>query len=228
MEEKQIAANPDGTQEPWDFTFDMGGLQLAFWGLLFTVINIRIQGFDIVPDIIGYIMIIIGLGRIEKYEEKFNSAKKISYVLAVMALVSIYQAPIQSTVNQDGMMGTAASSVNFSAGIFGSNALLGTLMMIAGLAANIYFTYTMCMGMKTLLEQVGDAALAGICEDRWKLVLAAQIGLVVSIAFAMLQIPFGSIMTILFAALALIAMVLFLLLVHHAYQNIHGKRRIVL
>lgn len=228
MEENQMTTEIEGNQRLQEFTFDMSGLQLTFWGLLFTVINIRIQGFDIVPDIVGYVMIIIGLGRIEKYEEKFASAKKISYLLAVLALLNIYQAPIQNTVNQMGMMQTASSNVNFSAGILGSNALLGTLMMIVGFAADIYFLYNMCMGMKNLLEQVGDDTLAGICNDRWKLILVAQVGLGISLLLTVLQIPFGTVMALLFAALSLVAMVLFLLLVHHAYQNIHEKGRVML
>ena len=228
MEENQITKNAEENQETHDFIFDMSGLLLAFYGLLFTVINIRIQGFDIVPDIIGYIMIIVGLGRIEKYEEKFSMAKKISIVLAVLALLNIYQAPIQNTVNQMGMMETAASNVNFSAGILGSNALLGTLMMIVGFAADLYFLYNMCMGMENLLEQVGDTTLARIAMDRWKLILVAQVGLGVSLLLAMLQIPFGTVLALLFAALSLVAMVLFLLLVYHAYQSIHGKERRVL
>jgi len=219
MEEKQM------TLEPRDFTFDMSGLRLAFFGLLLTVINIRIQGFDIVPDIIGYIMVIVGLGRIEHYEANFTAAKKISYVLAVLALVNIYQAPAQNTINQGGTM--VSSNVSFNAGVFGSSPVIALLLMLMGMAANLYFAYCMCMGMKNLLNQVGDTVLSEICEQRWKLILAAQIGMAASFFLALLQIPFAVVLTLLFAAFTLVVMVLFLLLIHHSYQSIHGKGKVL-
>lgn len=207
MQENQIERNNNEANR----IYDVSGLRLAFWGIIFTAINIRIQGFDIVPDVIGYIMVIIGLGRIEKYEEKFSSAKKIAYVLAVLSLTNIVQPQAQS------------SPVTYSAGVFGGIPWLATLLMIVGILASIYFAYFMCMGMKTLLIRVGDHTLAGICDDRWKLILAAEVGLLVSMLTVMLGVPFGLIIAMVFGVLALIALVMFILLIHHAYKSIDGK-----
>ncbi len=201
--------------------FDMGGLKLAFFGLLFTAINVRIQGFDIVPDFIGYLMVIVGLRRIEQYEANYTTARKLAIVLTMLALINIYQAPIQNTVDQFGM--TESSPINFSAGIFGAVPLLATAFMIIGIIINIYFIYSMCMGTKNLLNQVGDFTLAKICDDRWRFILSAEIGLLFSLLLAMIQIPFGAILAMLFGVLFLVALVLFLLLIHHGYRSIHGK-----
>ena len=203
--------------------FEMSGLKLAFYGLLFTAINIRIQGFDIVPDVIGYIMIAVGMARIEHYDDHFRMVKNLSYLLAVLALINIYQAPVQNTVDQMDMMETATNSVNFSAGLFGQITWLATAMMIAAMAITVYFAYSLCMGLKNLLNQVGDVTLAGVCEDRWKLILGAEVGLLVSITLVLLAVPFGTVMTMIFGVLALVALVLFLLLVNNAYKSIEGK-----
>lgn len=204
----------------------MSGLKLAFWGLMFTVINFRIQGFDIVPDIVGYIMVIIGLGRIEKYSGSFSSAKIAAYLLTVLSLFNIYQAPVQNTAAAPGMF-TTTSSVNFNAGIFGPIPWLAVLFLIAGTVANLYFACFMCRGMKNLLLSAGDNALAGVCDDRWKLILTAQIGVLVSMLIAMIGIPFGTVLAILFIILALIALILFLLLIHHTWKSVEEKEGIL-
>ncbi|MDD3169082.1 MAG: hypothetical protein PHC91_06415 [Eubacteriales bacterium] len=205
--------------------YDMGGLKLALCGLIFTAINIRIQGFDIVPDVIGYLIVIRGLGKIEKYEVKFSAAKKTAYVLAVLALFNIYQAPAWEHWGTEatGLGQTTQESVFFSAGLFGNIPWLAMLFLFAGMAASLYFTYSMCKAMKVLLNGVGDHGLAGVCDDRWKLILAAQIGLLVSLLTALLGVPFALILVMVFGSLALIALILFLLLVNRAYKSIDGK-----
>lgn len=202
-------------------TYDMSGLKLTLAGLILTAINIRIQGFDIFPDVIGYIMAIVGLGRIEKYSGCFSSAKIAAYLLTVLSLFNLYQAPIQNTA-PPGML-TMMNNVSFNAGIFGPVPWLAVLFMIAGMLANLYFAYFMCRGMKNLLLNVGDDTLAGICDDRWKLILVAQIGALVSVLIALIGIPFGTILAILFIILALIALILFLLLIHHTWKSVEGK-----
>lgn len=203
--------------------YDMDGLKLAFWGMLFTVINFRIQGFDIVPDFIGYIMVAIGLSRIEQYEETFSVAKKIAYIMTVLSLINIYQAPAQSTVNEFGMMENTTNSVNFSAGIFGAIPWLATVFLLIGTAASLAFFYYMCIGMKSLLSKVGDMELAEKCDARWKLILASEIGLIVSMLLVILILPLGFALALIFGVLSLIALILFLILMYKAYDSIHNK-----
>lgn len=207
-------------------TYDMSGLKLAFWGLMFTAINIKIQGFDIVPDVVGYIMVIIGLSKIRVYDDHFSSAQKPAYILAALALINIIQ--VQDSWETWGT-GTPADFssgghgyVSYSAGVFGGIPWLAILFMAVGTLANIYFAYHMCMGMKNLLLRVGDGALAVICDGRWKLILAAEAGVLVSMLTVMLGIPFGIYLTLVFVLLSLVALVLFLLLVHHARKSIEG------
>jgi len=203
--------------------YDMSGLKLVFWGLILTAVNFRIHGFDLVPDLIGYILIIVGLGKVEYYDPNFGYARKLSYVLTALSLITVYQAPASNTMNQSAFMGSSSSSINFSAGIFGEVPWLAIVLMILGFAANISFAYYLCTGIKKLLIGVGDFALAKICDDRWKFILAAETGLVISMLLTTLQVPFAAVLALAFAALSFIAMVLFVLLVHHGYKNIHKR-----
>lgn len=225
MEENQIEKNNKEANR----TYNMSGLKFVFWGLLFTAVNIRIQGYDIVPDVIGYIMAVVGLGKIEKYDVKFTSAKKMARMLAAISLINIYQTPAWETwgTESTGMMQSTSNSVNFSAGIFGDVPWLAAFLMITGMLVNIYFAYFMCKGMKNLLILVGDHTLAGICDDRWKLILSAEIGLLVSILTVFLGVPFGMVIVMVFGALALIALVMFILLIHHARKSIDGEDSLI-
>lgn len=200
--------------------FDMSGLRLALYGLIITVININIQGFDIFPDVIGYILVIAGLGRIESYEANFNLAKKAAYILTVLAAINIYKPQELSGAGSV----LQPTGITFSAGIFGIIPWLALLLMIAGTAANLAFTYTMCMGMKNLLIRTGDETLAGVCEGRWKLILIAQVGLAASMLLAFLLGSIGIMITVVFAIFAFIAMILFLLMINHTYRSVNGKQ----
>jgi hypothetical protein len=203
--------------------YEMSGLRLCLYGLIITVININIQGFDIFPDVVGYILVVVGLGKIERYEEKFNLAKRVAYLQIVLAAVNIVKPQNQDISNSGEFLQT--TNVSFSAGIFGNNPWLATLLALAGMAAGIAFAYAMCMGMKNILIRTGDEALARVCEDRWKLLLISQIGLAASMLLALVPFPLAMTVAIAFAIFAFIAMILFLLLINHAYRSIDGKEQ---
>ena len=201
--------------------YDMSGLRLCLYGLILTVININIQGFDIFPDVIGYIMVVIGLGKIVKYEDKFDLARKVAYILTVLSAINIVKPQAQDPSVVAGPM--QMNTVTYSAGIFGNIPWLATLLMFVGMAASIAFAYAMCMGMKNLLIRTGDEYLAGVCESRWKLLLISQVGLTASMLLSMLAFPLIITVALAFAIFAFIAMILFLLLINHAYRSIDGE-----
>lgn len=207
-----------------DAVYDMNGLKLVLWGLMFTVINFRIQGFDLIPDVIGYIMVIVGLSRIKKYEAGFSAAMKSAYVMTALSLFNIVQVQGPYEVWSTEPQGAQSSGfVNFSAGIFGGIPWLAVLFMVVGTLANIYFAYHMCMGMKRLLLGVGDEALAAICGGRWKLILAAEVGVLVSALMSTLGMAIGISLMLAFLIFSVIALVLFLLLIHLARKSIDGQ-----
>jgi len=56
------------------------GFGKIFWGFLF-FFDFRIQGFDILPDIIGYWLIYIGLKELVSMSSHFAAAQKYAVVL---------------------------------------------------------------------------------------------------------------------------------------------------
>ena len=68
------------------------GFNRIFWGMLF-MFDFRIGGFDILPDIIGYILFFLGLNILENKDSYFKTAKKFTYPLLIISLIDIYQSP---------------------------------------------------------------------------------------------------------------------------------------
>lgn len=56
-----------------------------YWGLLL-LFDIRINGFDILPDTIAYILIFIGLIDLAKENDYFQSAKLITFPLMILSV----------------------------------------------------------------------------------------------------------------------------------------------
>ncbi|OIJ14728.1 hypothetical protein BKP35_05805 [Anaerobacillus arseniciselenatis] len=62
------------------------GYRLIFWGLLFILIDIRIEIFDILPDFLGYTMIASGLGYLSASETLFEKARPFAFLLVFISL----------------------------------------------------------------------------------------------------------------------------------------------
>ncbi|GGM40784.1 hypothetical protein GCM10011351_28740 [Paraliobacillus quinghaiensis] len=82
-----------------------------FWGFLFVLLEIHIIVVDILPDPIGYILIILGLAW---FRESYNEAKKahqFAIVLTVLSIPSVFIS--QQAVNQIGTFGSASGTYGF-------------------------------------------------------------------------------------------------------------------
>ena len=55
-------------------------------GLFFVFIDIVLSNFDILPDVIGYILIGVGAGGLQPHSVHFATARNLSWALAVFAL----------------------------------------------------------------------------------------------------------------------------------------------
>ncbi|MBO8156882.1 MAG: hypothetical protein H0Z32_10510 [Bacillaceae bacterium] len=67
-----------------------------FWGFLFTLFEIHLIVIDILPEPVGYGLIIAGLNKIMEQFPYFQTAKKTAGVLAVVSIPTVF---IQETSN---------------------------------------------------------------------------------------------------------------------------------
>ncbi|QJD86941.1 hypothetical protein [Cohnella herbarum] len=62
------------------------------WGLAFALIDFRLGSFDVLPDVIGYLLILIGLSRLNSNERPFSiawGAAGIQFILSILQILGL-------------------------------------------------------------------------------------------------------------------------------------------
>lgn len=133
------------------------GFKKIFWGFLF-LFDFRINGIDILPDFVGYILIYLGLDLLVKRSSHFQKAKNLTIPLILISIFDIYQiqAPIGSVFSN-----------RYGIPIF----LFGLIFTIL----NLIMVFNLCMGIYELARGENDSYLQETALNRWKLYLAFNI-----------------------------------------------------
>ncbi|WBW97001.1 hypothetical protein [Oceanirhabdus sp. W0125-5] len=58
-----------------------------WWGVLMMLFDVRVVGFDILPDIVGIILIYLALTELESCNEDFKNAKSLSLIVGIFILI---------------------------------------------------------------------------------------------------------------------------------------------
>lgn len=159
-----------------------------FWGFIF-LIDLRINGVDLLPDIIGYILIFIGLGMLADRNDNFYKAKVIAFPLIFLAILDIYQ-------------------INVSLDRAGT---FGILISIITTIINLVMVYRICIGISQEANKVNDIELESKAIKSWKLYLIYNIIFLIMFIPGLMQIAF-----ILVFILSIIAYVVILRLLNTA------------
>lgn len=61
---------------------------LIFWGLLLVLLDFKINGFDILPDLIGYILVAIGCAGLSEVSRRFSTASHLSWTMLALTLIA--------------------------------------------------------------------------------------------------------------------------------------------
>jgi uncharacterized membrane protein HdeD (DUF308 family) len=117
-----------------------------YWGFLFVMIDFRLNGFDILPDIIGYVFFVVGLSSLADKGEHFSKAKIFHIIMMVVSIFSIYERPAQE-------------------GVYSSDFWYGLLVGIAILIIGLFAFYHLFMGIKEWADG-GYSSYQGL--DRWE------------------------------------------------------------
>ncbi|WP_278469472.1 hypothetical protein [Gimesia maris] len=62
-------------------------LRQIFWGLLFVILDISFNGFDLLPDGIGYLLMAAGCYGLASWSPKFLTTQTLCLILAVLWLI---------------------------------------------------------------------------------------------------------------------------------------------
>jgi hypothetical protein len=168
-----------------------GEFKKLLWGVFFIMLNFRIQGFDILPDVLGYIFLALGFSALSSGSDYFRSAAKFNIPMIFLSLLSVYQGTAQT------------GQVNF--GPFG---LLGIPIAIASLIFNLFVFYYMFLGIQDMANKQELYPLAQEAEKRWNQYKWLQIASI--LAFVVFIIPPLAFMyiTVLFVLAIILAIVI--------------------
>ncbi len=149
---------------------NQAGFNKLYWGFLFIMVDVRINGFDLLPDIIGYAFFAAGFGLLAAESVFFAKARSYNIPMILLSLFSIYETPAQGEGVQVGPLGW-----------FG--VLLGIVAIIVGLLV----VYNLFMGIKDMAERQGQADIHEEAGRRWNQYLLLQLaGL---FAFVLILVP---------------------------------------
>ena len=146
------------------------GLDKLYWGFLFIMIGFRIQGFDILPDIVGYLLFASGFSDLSSCSDFFNKAAKYNIPMIILSIFSIYQRPAQGGGIQLGPLGA-----------------FGILISIASFILNLLVVYNLFMGINEMEERQEQLELAQEATTKWNQYMLLQIATLFS--FIMVFIP---------------------------------------
>jgi len=126
------------------------GFDKLYYGFIFIMLSFRIQGIDILPDVIGYILFAYGFSFLSINNYYFEKASKYNVPMIILSIFSIYQKP--------------ATDPGFHLGSFG---YLGILITIVSFVLNLLIVYNLFMGIKDMADVKGNPDISVESIERW-------------------------------------------------------------
>ena len=165
-----------------------------FWGFFLILMDFRISGFDILPDVVGFLFFAGGLKMLADQSDFFANATSLNTGMIFLSIFSLYERPSQG------------EGIHLAQGFLGP---IGSLLAFVGFFVSLLLVYRIFMGIRdmALKNQREDLAWEG--EKRWKQYLFLQFALVFALFF--LLVPPLAVLYIL-AVLAFSLVYIFLVL----------------
>ncbi|MEC0240411.1 hypothetical protein P4H66_11165 [Paenibacillus dokdonensis] len=174
----------------------MGFLHL-FWGFLF-LIDIRINGFDILPDVVGYVLFFLGFIKLESKSQHFLKAKNMSVVMIILSVMSlvISWASLQSW-------------------------LFYFLFNVVLYILKLYIVFHLCYGISELAGRRGLHEFQNKAIQRWRWYIIVMTAAFLILLIAPLAPLLAVILGILLILASLVIYILMMLLTLEAEQVLH-------
>lgn len=128
------------------------GYNKIFWGLIFTIVNINLGPIDILPNFIGYLLILSGLSIVEGQHVIYKKGRLPAIILSILSLKDFF------TANQGNILTGQAAPLNL--GLM----LLGALVNLIG----IYLIYVVCKGIYLVSSERGIQDLSDNAKGSFK------------------------------------------------------------
>jgi len=130
--------------------------QLMWPGYVF-LFDLRVRGFDILPDVLGYLLITAGLRRLSHLNDHFAKAARLAPIATLVSLADIYE-PVRSGA---GILTLTGPSFRTPVG-----AAL-TVAGIALLALNLLMAWHLIAGIAQLASERGEDEILERTTTLW-------------------------------------------------------------
>lgn len=130
----------------------MTGLSKVFWGLLLVFVDIRLNNFDILPDLIGFIIAYTGFSQLSSFHPHFEKAKYASIPLLLFSILDLFQVQAQ---------------VEFSTAHPSSISLPIVFLSIVSTLLYLYMVFHLCKGIGYIGRLIGVLELEQKAQKRW-------------------------------------------------------------
>lgn len=149
---------------------NQSGFSKLYWGFLFELIDFRINGFDIFPNVVGYILFFVGFGILAQNSLYFVKARNLSIPMIILSLFSIYEKTGQESGIQLGDLG-----------------ILSIPVAIVSIVLSIFVVYNLFRGIKEMSENQVQMDLYSEADDRCRQYLILQVAAIS--VFVLILIP---------------------------------------
>ena len=126
--------------------------------------DFRIQGLNLLPDLVGYVLIFSGLGHVQKHieSEYFSTAETITKPFIALSAINIYNF-YQPPQDQWGQM------------MWEHQIPLMVLVTIINSILVIMLVYHICKGISSLADNSGNTSLQQKASSRWLMFMVMQV-----------------------------------------------------
>jgi hypothetical protein len=138
-----------------------------YWGFLFIMLDFRLQGVDIMPDVIGFVLFMIGFQTLAAQSEYFQKGKAFNVIMIVVSIFSIYEKPVQG------------GGIHINP--------IGAIIGLLSLVLLIIVVYHLFMGIKEMASKRRLFDLVEEAGQKWTYFLVFQI--VALFLFVLIFIP---------------------------------------
>ncbi|OZB97909.1 hypothetical protein [Paenibacillus sp. XY044] len=172
------------------------GFYHLFWGFLF-LFDFQINGFDILPDVIGYLLFYVGLAKLNRRSEHFLKAGNTAAVLLGLSALALVLSLLP-----------------------GGSAVIGIPLNLVILLLNLYMVFHICHGIGALASRRGLYQFQNRAIERWRWYLLLIPALFVVLLIAVLLPAAALILGLVLIVASFVINVLMMLLMREAEHHL--------
>ncbi len=154
-----------------------------FWGFLLVMLDFRIQGIDILPDIIGYYFFYSGMLLLKDQSPHFQQGSNFSVLMMILSVFTFYEAPVNSTGVIDPTPGSGALALGLA---------------IVSIVLSVLTVYHLFRGIQDMAADQRQPGIESEAMTRWTQYLLINLATLLMIGLVFVPFLFVLVVVVLF------------------------------